>query len=92
MAAKLDAEQALETFKNMSATVEDINNRCAGFLTRVQEVKERTNLPFISTINDITATMKEQMLTVKENADNLRAQLQVYADQVEAIANGENFD
>lgn len=92
MAAKLDSEKALETFKSMSATVDEINSRTANFLVRVQEVKDKTNLPFISTINDITNTMKDQLLVVQENANSLYAQLKTYAEQVEAIANGENFD
>ena len=89
--AKLDTEQALEIVKRMSADIDEIQQQSVSFNEKVSELKERTNMPSVASILNITQGMKDNLTVIKENADVVLKQMSDYAAEVEAIANG-TFD
>lgn len=86
--AKLDTDQALEIVKLMSADIDEIQQQSVNFNEKVRDLKDRTNMPSVNAILGITQGMKDNLVTIKENADVVLKQMQDYAAEVEAIANG----
>ena len=84
----LNGEEAISLFEKANTMVAEVNEDTKNFMNGMNDLFERTNMPFVERLRDLISDASKRLAETQENAEQVLANLKLYDEQVRAISEG----